>query len=674
MQKLTTLILCFFTFPGFSQQHGGPLIDSLRKAIHPGLHDTLKVDIYIRIADSYIDIDLAKAALYGDSALQLAEKAGWEAGVARSQINFGNIYNFTGEYNKAVAQTAKAYAYFSKTGDLKSKGTAAYTQGVSFERLSEYAKAADKYFEALHIFEKIKGADRLTGNSLSAISVIYFLQRDYPKSLEYSFKALAKQESARNTPGIANEYVAIADTYDQLRDSANAIRYNLLALGMQQKMGNKFGEAVVYFQLGKLFGNHYRQSLDYHFKSEKLFSELNNNSTFRLFNRGEIGRKYFALARMDKIPDSILAAGNIPSDKAGLLKLSATYITEAIAQSRESGDKDNESSLTEVLAELQAYNGDFKNAYLNYRLFHITQDSIYSQQNKNKIAALESQKEIDLKNKTIENNELQLKNQRNRLLLSGGGILVLVIIGGLLYRQNRLRKKTNIALSQLNHELDEANKVKARFFGILSHDLRSPVANLINFLQLQKRQPGLLTEEQKNDREEKISHSAENLLEIMEGMLLWSKGQMEHFTPAISAVPVQQLFDYIRKYYSSNNQVQFHFEGPAGMLIHTDENYLQTIMQNLTANAVKVLQQNPDAAIWWKAWKENDKTFLSITDNGPGIPPELAKTLFEDTAVSGSRHGLGLHIIRDLSKAIRCDIRVQPADHNTGTCFLLSLA
>ena len=48
----------------------------------------------------------------------------------------------------------------------------------------------------------------------------------------------------------------------------------------------------------------------------------------------------------------------------------------------------------------------------------------------------------------------------------------------------------------LNNQLDEANKVKAKFFGILSHDLRSPVANLIHFLHLQKNDPDLLGKEQ----------------------------------------------------------------------------------------------------------------------------------------------------------------------------------
>lgn len=66
------------------------------------------------------------------------------------------------------------------------------------------------------------------------------------------------------------------------------------------------------------------------------------------------------------------------------------------------------------------------------------------------------------------------------------GLGLLFIIGCLLFYQSRNRRKINEKLQLLNTELDEANKAKTRFFSILNHDLRGPVANLVFFLQLQK--------------------------------------------------------------------------------------------------------------------------------------------------------------------------------------------
>jgi signal transduction histidine kinase len=666
------LIFSSIASQALSQKNGEAFIDSLKKEIPVTRTDTGKVKNYLRISDVYIDLDLDKALAYADSAAALAEKIKWEEGIAKSRVNYGNVYNFNGNYKKALENIVLAYRFYKTKGDKKNTATAAYTFGVANERMGNYVIAAEKYFEALHIFEKLPGEDRLTGNSLSAIAVIYFLQRDYTKSLDYSFKALDKQRQAKNTMGIANEYIAIADTYNQLSDSANAIKYNLEALEMQKKMDNKFGQALIYFQLGKLYHNNYDLALDYHLKAEKLFTALSDHSNFATFNRGEIGQLYFKMARQDKLPASTLIKNNLPRDKAALLLLAEQYLQKSVDVSRETGDRDNESAFSSNLAELQAFKGDYKNAYFNYRIFHQTQDSIYSQQNKNKIAALESRKEIDLKNKTIENKELQLSNQRQKMWLLITGIAFLIITGGLLFRQNRISKRTNTALLQLNEELEEANKVKAKFFGILSHDLRSPVANFINFLQLQKKKPGLMDEQQIADRENAIAGSAKTLLETMEGMLLWSKGQMEYFQPNGSAVPVNNLFDYLQGFFAGTQNIDVIFPTKGNLVVHTDEDYLRTIMQNLTANAVKAVQHTPGAVIEWKVWAVNNNVRFSLSDNGPGISEEQVKALYNENVNSGTKYGLGFHIIRDLAKSIGCIIRLQPGSEG-GTTFILDL-
>jgi signal transduction histidine kinase len=555
---------------------------------------------------------------------------------------------------------------------LKEKATLLEKTGLLYLNTNDYTNATLCFTQSLSLAERLNDSI-LIANGYRNMGVVNFSQQNYEKGESYYQKALSIIEKKGSIEQQAILLKNLGDIYLQNSDSANANKNYNQALALFKKINDKRGEAVVYSNQSILCGSNYQQKIELALQAKKLFDAYPTANVIPVINLGNIGVAYLDLARYDTLQQTKPSA-IIPANRNDRLKLAEEYLLLTISTAKKSGDMENAGYFTGVLAELQEQKGDYKSAYLNFRIYQNAMDSIFSQQNKNTIASLENQREIDLKNKTIENKELQIRNQRNNMLFLAAGILLMVVIGSLLYRQSRIQKKTNLALSQLNRELDEANKVKARFFGILSHDLRSPVANLINFLQLQKRQPGLLTEEQKTEREQKISRSAENLLEIMEGVLLWSKGQMEHFTPTISPVPAQQLFDYIRKYYSSNNQVQFHFEGPTDLLIHTDENYLQTIMQNLTANAVKALQQNPDAAIWWKAWKENDKPFLSITDNGPGISPELAKTLFEDTAVSGSRHGLGLHIIRDLSKAIQCDISVEPGDEGKGTRFVLSLS
>jgi K+-sensing histidine kinase KdpD len=78
------------------------------------------------------------------------------------------------------------------------------------------------------------------------------------------------------------------------------------------------------------------------------------------------------------------------------------------------------------------------------------------------------------------------------------------------------------------------------------------------------------------------------------------------------------------------------------------------------------------AGIKWNAWRENDTVFLSVADNGPGANNEQVKALYDETVASRASNGLGLHIVRDLAKAIGCKVTLQPQTI-TGTVFVLSI-
>jgi signal transduction histidine kinase len=342
-----------------------------------------------------------------------------------------------------------------------------------------------------------------------------------------------------------------------------------------------------------------------------------------------------------------------------------------LAQHR--NDIENQAYYTEILSELQYHNRDYKGAYDNFYFYQNVNDSIFSQQNKNKIAELESRNEIQKKNQEILNQKTRAQSQQRNILLLLAGLVIMLIIGGLYYRLSVLRKQKNIALTKLNEQLDSANKLKAKFFAIITHDLRSPIVSLVNFLQLQKRNAHLLSEEQKTEQESKITRSALALLEVMEEILLWSKGQMENFKPEKTNVPVISLFSYVKDFFSGAIDISFDYQSEEHLSVHTDENYLKTIMHNLTQNSVNALVKMPDAAIVWRAWKENDQFKLSITDNGPGMNDDQIKKFEENLTIGSSKNGLGLNLVKDMAQTIGCIITLSTKE-GTGTTFTLTIS
>ena len=99
---------------------------------------------------------------------------------------------------------------------------------------------------------------------------------------------------------------------------------------------------------------------------------------------------------------------------------------------------------------------------------------------------------------------------------------------------------------------------------------------------------------------------------------------------------------------------------------------MQTILRNLTGNAIKALKKVENPTIRWSVQETEDNITLKITDNGQGASASEFKALYDDTEVIGIKTGLGLHLIRDLAKAIDCEVKVD-SELNAGTTISLTM-
>lgn len=655
----------------FGQKQGKELVDSLVASIPDVRNDSLKVRLFKQISDEYFFIDVEQALKYSKAGLKLADKIKWKRAIGAFNFNIGRAYGDKGSYDSCMYFYNRAYQIHRQADDKVNMASLMNNMGAAEQNLrSNYTKAADYFFKALKISEELKD-DRLVALCYDNISQIYFSQSNYSKALQFGFKSLSfyqkssKEQSVNNHRDVGNAFAKIASIYTDMNKVQKAKAYYDQAIPLLEKSGDLEGMAKAYSNMSILAGKDFTTKLDYGLKAEKLWNQVNPMHLLAVHNVGSLGIAFQEIARSD----SLAKLGYSRSQLADLAKI---YLTKAIRLSQQTGEISSRAHFTGALAEIQAETGDYKNAYLNFRLYQNVQDSLYSQENKNRIAGLEGNREIDLRDKQIQINEIELENQRKQRLGLLAGLLLIALAGGLFYKQSLATKRANVQLLRLNAELDEANKVKARFFAILSHDLRSPVANLINFLHLQKEEPDMLTAQLAEMHQKRITASAEGLLENMESMLLWSKGQMTNFKPQARSVPVLELFEYIGKFFSGAPNVSFSFSNPSVLVVVTDEDYLKTILQNLTSNAVKALKNVPDGHIRWEAKEQGTEMMLTIIDNGPGASAQQLSALYNDDAAIGMRTGLGLYLIRDLAKAIGCKISVK-SEPGTGMEFQLTV-
>ncbi|MFM9989621.1 tetratricopeptide repeat protein [Flavobacterium sp.] len=685
--------------------------------------EKVKVDSLITLSKSNYGISTTKMLEYAQEALSLSQKINYKKGIAESfkfqgtgNYLLGNFKNAENYYSKALIvneeidnkvgimsclsnlgsvnnvqnKYAVALQYYQKAiriGEIikedKNTANTYVNMGIIYSELKNYDLALYYFQKGLDIQTKINYGPGIAAG-FANIGNVYFKTKDYNKALNFYQKALDKDKDNNNKLGIAVAYGNIATIYNELKQYDRAVENYNKSLEINQELKNKKGIAVNLNGIGAcyLVQNKLSEAQDYSKRANSLsklinLQDIERDSYENLSNIFEKTNKmdsaYSYYKKYIEIKDNIDNENN----RKQISKLEIQYEFDHKEEKYKndqllSNEKLNQQQLLTVLNQLKLKESNREKDLVRLR-FLKSQSELKTEQIAKKVQKKQLnliQKDNLLKLNQLKINRLELKNREKQKWFYIIGLGFFAIIGGLLFNQSRNRKRANQKLKLLNMELDQANKVKTRFFSILNHDLRSPVSNLIHFLHLQKDSPELLDEETKNRMQDKTILGAENLLSSMEDILLWSKGQMENFKPHPKSITINQLFEDTQKVFSGYLKVKFEYHNPNNIIIFTDENYLKTIVRNLTSNAINTFVTTQNPYIIWKAWQENNQSFLSITDNGPGSEKEQFKALYDDKEVVGIKSGLGLHLIRDLAKSIDCEIIVN-SEIGVGTTFIL---
>jgi len=114
-------------------------------------------------------------------------------------------------------------------------------------------------------------------------------------------------------------------------------------------------------------------------------------------------------------------------------------------------------------------------------------------------------------------------------------------------------------------------------------------------------------------------------------------------------------------------------ECPDGVEIKGDRTKLLRILNNLVRNAAEALIGRPQPEIRLEILSLGDEIQITVSDNGPGIPPEVMDRLFTPFVTVGKEHGtgLGLPIVKQFVDAHGGKIVVNSSSR--GTAFVMTL-
>ena len=621
-----------------------------------------------------------------------------------ARFNFYKAYGYeydNNQYQKAIPYFEASWNYAKKKKNLKEETLAIMRLNYLYYSTKQFQKREHLIHYIKQVLDTTKSV--YTQGILNGSLGEYYLDKsEIEPFIGYKLKAIEyrkkfPEEDSNNTINIGISYSQIGQAYIKMKQFDKGIEYSNYAKPYMKGSANAL--AFLYNDYIKCYTG--KQNPDsivkYYNAIHQLISKedplhISVSSANRYMAEYQIAKNNIpkalvfakkAMAYAEKSNDEeILMEAQVTQGK---LLFKQNQFKEAIAVLKQASthayefDKTSFIIIHQLLSDSYAQTGDWKQAFAYQKIHTQANEKMLSESAKQTIANAEGQfqnrakqEKINLLSAENKVKNLQIENTRKTYIYLGLGFVLLFTIVGLLYRQNRIRKRTNKKLQLLNSELDLANKTKARFFSIINHDLRGPVANLIHFLYLQENHPELLDEESERRLKQKTTAGAENLLSSMEDLLLWSKSQMENFEPQPEKITIASLFSDTSRHFSNTDNIAITYSNPEQMVLFTDENYLKTIIRNLTGNAIKALEKTENAKIEWRAYTEKNKTILSISDNGPGSSKDQFKALYDETTISGISSGLGLHLIRDLAKIIGAEITV--ASHTeSGTTITISL-
>lgn len=689
MKSIRFLLLLFISLHAFAQQE--PNIARFKTTDE-------KLKVWLHYTTELLDKeDYSKLIIAADKGILIAKNQ--NAYKSRFYLQKGLAYEFSNnQYKKALNNYEEAWKYAQQAHHLKNLTTILMRLNYVYYSVQDTAKGKFLAQQIKQILDTTKS--NYTKAILNGSLAEYYQNNaEYETFIGYQLKAISYKKFLKKTKvneeNIGISYLQIGSAYTRMKQYHKAIEYlNEARLYVKNSsyvgafLCNYYLQSYVPLKQNDSIQKYYKLIYTYPTVKDSLFLNLsfaNRSMSNHYVNEGRINTAYkyaqkaVLYGKKSNDEDILMEANTI----LGIVLYEKGDYQKAIETLKKASvnalkyDKESFVNINKKLSQSYAAIGQWQEAYYYNEIYSKNNDEMMAQSAKQSIANAEARyqnqtKEQEIKNLSTENaiKNIQIEDARQQRVFLISGIALVAIIGLLLLRQSQIRKKTNLKLQALNHELDEANKIKARFFSILNHDLRSPISNLIHFLHLQKENPELLDEETALRMQTKITTGAENLLDSMEDILLWSKGQMENFKPQPRKTYVAAIFNETQKHFSSAENIEILFENSANIILETDENYLKTIIRNLTGNAIKALDKTPNAQIIWKAWQENNKTFLSITDNGPGGTQEKFKALYDESEVIGIKSGLGLHLIRDLANAINCKIEVC-SKPNAGATFTL---
>ncbi len=613
----------------------------------------------------------------------------------RQLIGQAEMYRFT-KPDSCLPVAQKALELAQSLKYRKGEGLAHLTFGEYHRVSGNFPESLEHLFAALRISREIND-DAIEGKSLTYIGIAYIGLKEFRTALNYLFQANEINKNRREINITAFGLTNIGVAYQQLGIFDSALIYQKMAWQVGKSMPIKAGIAFMLRETG--ITHELQHNYDSAFYYYRYALTISND----VLNVGRIYSRMAMLNEQLHKPDSTLHYARLAlyHGKLSLQKLTMLEATSTL---------------------IRYFMGEKKlDSVIKYQEINMTlQDSLFGREQLRKLQllAIEEQKRVydaEQAQQQIEQGETEYRN-RIRIYILLGILTMLLLLGFILYRNNRRKQIANQLLEKQKNETEKTLKElrdtqtqliqseKMASLGELTAGIAHEIQNPLNFVNNFSEVSGELIKEMVDEVDkgntevvkaiandlvqnlEKINHHGQRASAIVKGMLQHSRSSSGVKVPT----DINALCDeYLRLSYhglrakdkSFNATMKTDFDDSIGN-INIIQQDIGRVVLNLLNNAFYVVDEKkksgiepyePTVSVGTKTI--GDKVEIKISDNGNGIPQKVLDKIFQPfftTKPTGQGTGLGLSLSYDIIKAHGGEIKVKTGE-GEGTTFIIQI-
>lgn len=627
-----------------------------------------------------------------DSAKLLANRAIVVALKKQNLYSLSRAYNIAGSVMRATGQLDSSLYYHHKALQIrqaiddKAGVAGSYNNmAVVLEQKQLLDSALSLHFASLEISKEL-GNKQSIADSQNNIALIYLQKKNLGEAQDLFWQALQAYDELDDMEGVAICKENLGVIYLVVKDLEQSLQHSTEAVQLFRELGNRLNEFHTQINISKVlillgkpdealhillsylsdpkYEAFYAPSLEAYMVASESSLKMGNIVNARMYLKSAyvLSQKEGSTRQYPKLwelfSQCALAENNLEEAKE--------MAEKALSFSDDTFSPEwPKSAPHRVLADIYYRKNNIAAAFRHLKIAD-SLTAIDHREGKHLLSSALVRYETQRSKQEVEKltmlNQLaseQAKWRQILLYIISFALTVFLALGALLATRNRKVAKQNMQLAQQKEqiekinaelmqrheessihmkelvaqaeELQNLNKWKDKLFGIISHDLKSPLNSLKGLLHLL--QESSISQQQFAQMSVRLADSVNYLSYTLENMLSWALSQLDGATARKSSFSLSELTNKVIFLYEEMAQkkdIRLYFsertERP--LTVWADKNQVSIIIRNLTNNALKYTR--PGGEVRVSVWSQNDWVWVSIADNGVGMSQEQIEQLLKD--------------------------------------------